>query len=374
MRLIEWLQPREARAAARKVTVMAAVAGGIVLVDALLTLTEGPAATLPSVIAALLLFAIAAAFVPVNRHPPNAGRRLLWALVPVVGIVVITVLDLATGDAGFTGLFSFVFPALYAASQLRRPGVVVVSVLVQTAAAVVAFTVLDPRTAAVTMVYMAGIGLTATILLSKSVERTARLVDRLEQLAAVDPLTGLVTRRVLDEATRTALSRTPDVGTGLILLDVDHFKQINDEHGHPAGDETLVQLAAALTGQCRSTDVVSRLGGDEIAVLLPGITAADLPVRAATLADAVRGLSVVLSNGVVLRLTVSGGAAHAPSHAVDHRSLYTAADIALYEAKRAGRDRVVVSDPAGLPVGRGAHPEPVDDRPGGPEGRATLPA
>lgn len=344
MRLIDWLQPRDPRAAARKAAIMTAVAGAILSVETLIRLSQGMTDILSSVAAAVVLFGISTAFVWVHRHPSHAGQRAMWAAVPLVGVVIITVLDLATRDAGFTGLFSFVFPALYAASQLRGPGVVLVSLLVQTASAVVAFSVLDPWTAAVTMVYMAGIGLTATFLLFQSVERTARLVDRLERLAAVDPLTGLVTRRVLDEATRTALTRSPDVGTGLILLDVDHFKEINDKHGHPAGDKVLVQLAAALRAQCRSTDVVSRLGGDEIAVLLPGITAADLPVRADALVDAARRLSVVLSTGVVLRLSISGGAAHAPSHAIDHRSLYTAADIALYEAKRAGRDRVVLSE------------------------------
>ncbi|TKV56161.1 GGDEF domain-containing protein [Nakamurella flava] len=343
MRLIDWLHPRDRRVAAHKVAIMTAVAAGVMLFEALVRIAGGHTGDLIApVTTSLALFAVAVAFLAVRREPSLVGRTL-WAVLPVAGVVLIAALDLATSDAGFVGLFSFVFPALYAASQLRQPGVILISGLVQTACAVVVFTVLPPIDAVVTMAYFAGIGLTATLLLFQSVERTARLVERLEQLAAVDPLTGLVTRRVLEEATRTALSRSPDVGTGLILVDVDHFKAINDRFGHPAGDEVLVQLAAVLRGQCRSTDVISRLGGDEIAILLPGMHAADLPDRAEALGVAVRGLTVTLPDGGTTSLSVSGGAAHAPSHAGDHRSLYTAADIALYEAKRSGRDRIVVS-------------------------------
>lgn len=364
MRLIDWLQPRNRRAAARKASIMAAVAGAIVLIEALARLAARSEGDLYlSAGTAVILFATAGVFLLIRRRPSLAGR-LVWAAAPLVGVALITLLDLATDDAGFTGLISFVFPALYAASQLRRPGVILLCALVQAACAVVVFTLLPPLDAVVTTVYMVGIGLTATVLLYQSVERTSRLVDRLEQLAAVDPLTGLVTRRVLEEATRTALSRSPDVGTGLILVDVDHFKAINDRYGHPVGDEVLIQLAAALRAQCRATDTISRLGGDEIAILLPGLHAADLPARAESLAAAVDALVVVLPGIATIRLSVSGGAAHAPSHAGDHRSLYTAADIALYEAKRAGRGRIVVADgPERITVGPATAAAPADPAP-----------
>lgn len=346
MPFIDWLQPRSGRAAALKATVMSAVAGLILVVDTAVRVVGGHQTVneVLALAAAGALFAISGVFLLVRANPGIAAWRPLWAIIPFLAIAAIVALDLLTDDAGFTGLFIFVFPALYAASQLRLRGLAVVSGALLVAVAVVVFRLLPTLDALIAMTYLVGIGLTGTALLYRSVERSSRLVDRLEKLAAVDPLTGLVTRRVLDEATRTALARSPDVGTGMMILDVDHFKQINDEHGHPAGDEVLVQLASSLTRHCRETDVVSRLGGDEIAILFTGITAEDLAGRVAAIGLAVRGLPVLLPDGTGIHLSLSGGAAHAPSHADDHRSLYTAADIALYDAKRAGRDRIVVAN------------------------------
>ena len=117
-------------------------------------------------------------------------------------------------------------------------------------------------------------------LLILSGERQDALVAELRTQAAVDSLTGLVTRRVLDEAASSALSGAASAqGTGLILLDLDHFKHVNDEHGHLAGDEVLVQVSKLLLGT-RSGDTVSRMGGDEIAVLLAGCSVDALRQRA----------------------------------------------------------------------------------------------
>jgi len=163
----------------------------------------------------------------------------------------------------------------------------------------------------------------------------------LEQQAAIDPLTGLVTRRVLDESAQSALSRAGGgPGTALILIDVDNFKRINDMFGHPGGDTVLVQLAEVLTGRSRSTDVVSRLGGDEIALLLPGCTAAALRSRAHEILESIRARTFIVADGEPISISVSGGLAHAPTDAVDLRSLYAAADRALYRAKHLGRDQI----------------------------------
>jgi diguanylate cyclase (GGDEF)-like protein len=129
-----------------------------------------------------------------------------------------------------------------------------------------------------------------------------------------------------------------------VLIDVDSFKAINDSHGHPVGDDVLVHLSTVLRGRVRAEDaVLSRLGGDELAVLLPGCSRDVAVRRAEDLHDAVRSTPLPLSDGGLLALSISVGVAHVAQDSTDRRGLYTAADNALYDAKRAGRDRVAVA-------------------------------
>ena len=187
---------------------------------------------------------------------------------------------------------------------------------------------------------MAAALVTTSVILIRAGERQAALVAKLERQAAIDPLTGLVTRRVLDEAAQSAMSgAASEEGTSLILLDVDEFKSINDRYGHPAGDQILVQLANLLVHSSRAGDVVSRMGGDEIALLLPGCSADALRRRAEQIVWDVRAHAFMAEDEPVA-VSVSVGLAHAPTHAVDLRTLYVAADAALYKAKQAGRNQV----------------------------------
>lgn len=120
-------------------------------------------------------------------------------------------------------------------------------------------------------------------------------------------------------------------------------KAINDSFGHPVGDDVLVHLAAVLRGQVRAEDaVLSRLGGDELAVPLPGRSRQVAVRRAEELHEAVRSTTFTRADGGLLGLSISVGVAHVPQRSTDRRGLYTAADSALYDAKRAGRDRVAV--------------------------------
>jgi diguanylate cyclase (GGDEF)-like protein len=115
------------------------------------------------------------------------------------------------------------------------------------------------------------------------------LVAALQAQLIVDSLTGLATRRAFDGALENALSRSVPGGTALLLIDVDNFKSINDNHGHPVGDDVPVHLATVLRSQVRAQDaVLSRLGGDELAVLMPGCTAEVTAHRAEDLLQAVR--------------------------------------------------------------------------------------
>ena len=182
-------------------------------------------------------------------------------------------------------------------------------------------------------------------------ERQDALVAELRRQAAVDPLTGLVTRRVFDEAATSALSgAASEQGTGLILLDIDHFKQVNDQFGHPAGDSVLVQVGQLLLRGTRDGDTISRLGGDEIAVLLAGCSIDTLRRRAEQILAGVRAHHFELDGAEPIALSVSIGLAHLPTHGDNLRALYGAADASLYVAKRAGRDQVGPLPDAFLPV------------------------
>jgi len=152
--------------------------------------------------------------------------------------------------------------------------------------------------------------------------------------AHTDALTGLPNRRALDELLSAdgGLDRTT---ISLVLLDLDHFKQINDTYGHPAGDQVLVAVADALRKRVRDSDFPIRLGGDEFAVLVR--TDTPLPL-VHDLLEAIRAVRIECGGATIL-VTASVGVATAGEHETSGVSLLEAADHALYRAKRDGRDR-----------------------------------
>ncbi len=341
--MLDWMLPRNHRAAARTVTTLCVVAAAVSVVFAPFQPAEngaGPAemAVGGGVIALVILLAVLARYF-------REANRLAWTISPLLAVAAIVVVDLLTNDSSVSAQIFLVFPTLYGASQLRVPGSVVMTAASLVGELVVVGIQLPARQAVVDAGYVAAALVTASVLLTVSTERQARLVARLKQMAAIDPLTGLVTRRVLDKAATSALSgATSDEGTSLILMDVDNFKTINDEHGHPVGDEVLVELADRIVRGTRSADVVCRLGGDEIAVLLPACSRESAQRRAEDILADVRAHPFVVT-GVDqhLSVSVSLGLAHAPSDALDLRSLYAAADAALYQAKRSGRNRLTIA-------------------------------
>lgn len=162
-------------------------------------------------------------------------------------------------------------------------------------------------------------------------------VALLAQLSLADPLTGLGNRRAFDDALREELARTSRGGAplGLVMLDVDLFKDFNDRHGHQAGDEALIAVAEALRGAARAEDRACRIGGEEFALLLPGAGEG----AAAAVAERVRA-AVAADTRPAGRLTVSlGVAAAGPGSTAE--GLVHQADLRLYAAKEGGRDRVV---------------------------------
>jgi diguanylate cyclase (GGDEF)-like protein len=170
-----------------------------------------------------------------------------------------------------------------------------------------------------------------------------KLRDQLQAQSIKDQLTGLYNRRHMEaslirEAHRAKRHEKP---MGVIMLDVDHFKKFNDTHGHEEGDELLRKLGALLKAAVRQEDIVCRYGGEEFLIIMPEAPVEIAVQRGRQLRDKVRGQLLVKGQPV----TISVGVAIFPAHGATPESVIAAADSALYQAKDAGRDQVVVFKP-----------------------------
>jgi diguanylate cyclase (GGDEF)-like protein len=172
-----------------------------------------------------------------------------------------------------------------------------------------------------------------------------RLRETLRNQAIRDPLTGLFNRRFLEETLERELKRAERTGrpVGLLMLDIDHFKRLNDTFGHDAGDYALRELAHHLEASFRAGDVICRYGGEEFTVLLPEASPEHTRQRAEILCAHIRNLALEYRGQPLGSLTVSIGLAAFPIHGESGPSLIQKADAALYQAKRAGRDRVALA-------------------------------
>ncbi|MGB3540665.1 MAG: GGDEF domain-containing protein [Mesorhizobium sp.] len=164
--------------------------------------------------------------------------------------------------------------------------------------------------------------------------------ETLEHAALTDGLTGMQNRRYFDDALKEYLEEFRRVGKpiGLMILDLDHFKQVNDTHGHDVGDEVLRAVANCLKDLTRYHDVVARLGGEEFAVVTPNMDAELLARFAERIRKAIAGMPI-LSGNVRLKVTTSVGLA-VWDRKESAEEFYRRADRQLYEAKRMGRNRV----------------------------------
>lgn len=165
--------------------------------------------------------------------------------------------------------------------------------------------------------------------------------ESFEKQASTDPLTGLHNRRYFEQALESYLEEFNTLGSqlGLLVLDLDHFKSVNDTHGHDVGDLLLKEISLRLKAITREHDVIARIGGEEFAVLTPYVTEERLLKVAERYREAIQALNVDIGN-VVLRPTVSIGVATNANGERHGEELFTAADRKLYEAKRNGRNRV----------------------------------
>ena len=193
----------------------------------------------------------------------------------------------------------------------------------------------------------ASVGAAAVALLSQFTvhaalaHRNVRLMAEVKHLATVDGLTGLTNRRTFEAALAREVARSVRTGEdlSLLLIDVDHFKRVNDDHGHPMGDEVLRHVGRVLSVRGREFDLPARYGGEEFVVILPGCSA-DEAIRVAE-----RLRAGIASEDAPLPVTASIGLAAMHRDASDARGLVKAADTALYEAKASGRDRTVAAQP-----------------------------
>jgi diguanylate cyclase (GGDEF)-like protein len=191
-------------------------------------------------------------------------------------------------------------------------------------------------------------------------ERTVQLEDanrRLEDLSYTDALTGVANRRAFDHALdqewrRAMRSKQP---LSVLMLDIDHFKAFNDTYGHPAGDQCLAALGGTLGGiPRRAGDRVARYGGEEFIALLPSTDGPGTAALAERMRAAVDTLGIPHTRAAGGRVTVSiGHATMQPTEATTPNMLVAAADAALYEAKRTGRNRIAAAAVVGPPTAAG---------------------
>lgn len=174
--------------------------------------------------------------------------------------------------------------------------------------------------------------------------RNALLYQRALQSALKDPLTGLYNRIALDAALQREfnLARRNKSALSLLVLDIDNFKIINDTYGHAAGDTVIKALAEAIAAHSRNTDILARFGGEEFALLLHATDAAGAQVIGARICEAVRAI-VCKVKGANIHFTISVGVATL-ARDKSEKSLLERADMAMYAAKRGGRDRVCLAE------------------------------
>jgi diguanylate cyclase (GGDEF)-like protein len=188
-------------------------------------------------------------------------------------------------------------------------------------------------------------GIAASLVLFALTVSLVAAWNRAHELSMRDPLTGLYNRRYLEETMGRELPRARRMGqsVGVIVLDIDHFKVLNDTFGHDAGDLVLERTGELLRAATRNSDIACRFGGEEFAIVLPGATLAVARNRAEAIRASLESMRVDFAGQPVGPLTVSAGVAALPPHSQDWGFTLHQADRALYMAKQAGRNKVVAA-------------------------------
>ncbi|AOG21571.1 sensor domain-containing diguanylate cyclase [Acidovorax sp. RAC01] len=274
--------------------------------------------------------AMAAAFVPLMH----------FNLLPSVLIVALTMVDKIT--TGIRGLWARAIPGMLAAG---------------TVSALATGAQWAPNTSMLVVMACLPVMVLHTLSVSvvsyRLIRKTAHQNRLLDEMRRIDTLTGLYARGFWQEQADAALRRHHATGEPacLLMLDIDHFKDINDQHGHTVGDEVIRALAHVVLGNVRANDCAGRYGGDEFAILLPGMQARDARAVAERIRAQAEGLR--MRQLPDLRITSSIGVAAADRRQQSLRDWMNAADAAMYVAKNEGRNRVAASctETGALPVG-----------------------
>lgn len=173
-----------------------------------------------------------------------------------------------------------------------------------------------------------------------------RLREELRAQSIRDSLTGLFNRRFMEESLDREILRAAETQRPLSVttIDLDHFKQFNDSFGHEGGDLVLREVGALLREQKSGSDIACRIGGEELAVIFPDTTVDDAAARAEKIRQRIEELAIILGGRPLGKITASFGIAAYPDHGADYEQLLRASDTALYEAKAAGRNRIIVAE------------------------------
>jgi diguanylate cyclase (GGDEF)-like protein len=311
----------------------AAMYGGAAFDGSIEGLLPGdPSFAIAPVLVAIAMTALLAAI------GPRVPRWGLAALGPI-GVATIAY-ALTTTPAAGDGAVLYTWPVLWTTFFFGRRGAISIVVFIGIAHAITLL--LLPAASSYPgrwVDVMVSVSVVAVVVLTL-IRSNDLLLIRLADEARIDPLTGLLNRRGFEERSGLALAHARREGQpiAVVVFDVDFFKRINDDWGHAMGDRVLTRIGELLSAHARDIDVVARVGGEEFVVLLPGCSATHAEgfaerVRGALTAGEPAGLpSIGLSAGILSTATPS-----------TIESMLQGADLALYEAKHAGRDRIVVS-------------------------------
>ena len=181
-------------------------------------------------------------------------------------------------------------------------------------------------------------------ILQQQLEENRRLHDQLEQEAIRDPLTNLFNRRYFIESLQRELDRAQrgQYSLTLMMVDLDHFKQLNDQHGHSFGDQVLVEFSQRLAQSMRKEDVVCRWGGEEFLIMMPGLALTDAKCRIMEWQKTHSPMNITGTNKPI-EVSFSIGLATAPDHGLLPDDIINAADKALYQAKEKGRNQIRIA-------------------------------
>jgi diguanylate cyclase (GGDEF)-like protein len=312
-------------------------AGGLLPIGLAMTvMTFANGRLIPTLVLGTTAVVVGAFCFALPRYVPGPVLQLLAPF----GTVLIGAAAILNASAADGSELLYIWPVLFASYFLSLGAGLANVALIAAIYPPIAITLMGSR-GITPSVYLVGTSV-VTVLIVANLRRQLEVALRAsEHDARTDRLTGLTNRRGWDEdlARESTRQRAQGWPMSLLVIDLDHFKKLNDTLGHAAGDAALTRVADVLRSTARTTDVLARLGGEEFGVILPGCPTGE----AARIAEELRCGVEAASQQWEAAVTISIGVACLPDHAATGDGLVRIADEALYAAKRSGRNRVAVS-------------------------------